>query len=329
MPPVDRRDELGLLTELPWSAGRLDRAGERRSDELLRQLLAEESTRVIEVRSGRVRLAGAERLALRPPAEGDLRRLAVFLGVHGSVAYVAVRLGDADWAGPREDGPPGVSRPGQGRDLAAPDEVAGWRSLRSAALVVGPLHAELLVQAVGMLNWHDANPMCPRCGVATTVRAAGYERVCPSDLSTHHPRSDPAVIMAVVDDQDRLLLARHDSWPVGRFSLLAGFVEPGESLEQTVRREVREEAGITVAEVGYLASQPWPFPSSLMIGFRAAATSTRVRVDGVEVSEARWFHRAELVSLVERGEVGLSPRLSIARHLVEFWYGGSLPDPPG
>jgi NAD+ diphosphatase len=329
VPPDDRRDQLGLLTELPWSAGRLDRAGDRRSDELLGRLLVEESTQVVELRAGRVRLTGAGRLRLRPPVADDLGRLGVFLGVDGSVAYVAVQLGAEGWAGRPGDSHAQADRPGGGRDRGAPDQVAGWRSLRSAVQVVEPLHAELLVQAVGMLNWHDANPMCPRCGAATTVRAAGYERVCPTDLSAHHPRSDPAVIMAVVDDRDRLLLARHDSWPVGKFSVLAGFVEPGESLERAVRREVREEAGVPVGDVRYLGSQPWPFPSSLMIGFRAAATSPRVQVDGVEVSQARWFHRTELVRLVERGEVGLSPRLSIARHLIESWYGGPLPDPPG
>jgi NAD+ diphosphatase len=319
VPPEVRAEYLSLLTELPWSGGLLDRAGQRRSDEILGRLLADSATRVVEIRSGRTRLAEAGRLALRAPVPADVHRIGVFLGVDGSTAYVAVQAGGT---GPGESGDDR-----SGDDRASAD--TGWHSLRSAAPRLEPLHGELLVQAVALLNWHGAHPRCSRCGAMTTVRAAGYERICPADGSSHHPRSDPAVIMAVVDDADRLLLARHQSWPDGRFSVLAGFVEPGESLEQAVRREVGEEAGVAVGEVRYLGSQPWPFPSSLMIGFRATATSTQLQVDGVEVSEARWFHRGELLSLIERGAVGLSPRLSIARHLVESWYGGVLPDPPG
>jgi NAD+ diphosphatase len=186
----------------------------------------------------------------------------------------------------------------------------------------------MLVQAVGIFNWHAAHQHCPRCGTPTEVVSAGCTRRCPADGSEHWPRTDPAVIMTVVDDDDRLLLGRHAGWPSGRFSTLAGFVEPGESLESSVRREVMEEVGVRVGEVSYLGSQPWPFPSSIMLGFHSRALTTELHPDGDEIAEARWFERAELLDLVQRKVVGLSPRLSISRALVEHWYGEPLPDPP-
>ena len=131
--------------------------------------------------------------------------------------------------------------------------------------------------------------------------------------------------MAVTDDEDRILLGRQVHWPEGRFSTLAGFVEPGESIEQSVRREVFEEAGITVGEVEYVASQPWPFPSSLMLGFMARATSTEINVDGEEIHEARWFSREELRAAFESGEVLPPYGISIAARLIELWYGKPLP----
>jgi NAD+ diphosphatase len=145
------------------------------------------------------------------------------------------------------------------------------------------------------------------------------------DGSEHYPRTDPAVIMAVVDADDRLLLGRQASWPEGRFSTLAGFVEPGESLESAVRREVAEEVGIAVGAVRYLGSQPWPFPSSLMLGFTARAESTTVvRGDG-EIAEARWYTRPELLADIRSGHFHVGPSISISRRLIEHWYGGELP----
>jgi NAD+ diphosphatase len=145
------------------------------------------------------------------------------------------------------------------------------------------------------------------------------------DGSEHYPRTDPAVIMAVVDADDRLLLGRQASWPQGRFSTLAGFVEPGESLESAVRREVAEEVGLTVGAVRYLGSQPWPFPSSLMLGFTARAETTDVvRHDG-EIAEARWYTRPEMLADIRSGALHVAPSISISRRLIEHWYGGPLP----
>ncbi|MGO4426148.1 NAD(+) diphosphatase, partial [Streptomyces sp. MCAF7] len=183
----------------------------------------------------------------------------------------------------------------------------------------------LLVHAVALENWQRLHRFCSRCGERTVIAAAGHIRRCPACGAEHYPRTDPAVIMLVTDDQDRALLGRQMHWPEGRFSTLAGFVEPGESIEQAVVREVAEEAGVTVGEVEYVASQPWPFPSSLMLGFMARATSSRIQVDGEEIHEARWFSRDELRAAFKSGEVLPPSGISIAARLIELWYGEPLP----
>jgi NAD+ diphosphatase len=159
------------------------------------------------------------------------------------------------------------------------------------------------------------------CGTASLVREAGLLRVCPSCGAEHHPRTDPVVIMLVVDgDRDRVLLGRQAAWPAGRYSALAGFVEPGESLEDAVAREVLEESGVEVTGARYVSSQPWPFPSSLMLGFEASyAGGSPVAADG-ELEDARWFSRSELEdAAAERGSFLLPPPLAIARRLIDGW----------
>jgi NAD+ diphosphatase len=185
--------------------------------------------------------------------------------------------------------------------------------------------AGLGVTAVALAAWHASHRCCPRCGTPTVVGFSGWVRHCPNDGIDQYPRTDPAVIMAVVDDDDRLLLGHAAQWPERRFSTLAGYVEPGEGLEQAVRREVDEEVGVAVGEVTYRGSQPWPFPASIMLAFVARATSTEITVDGVEVTEARWFTRAELLAAASSGEVLLPSKASIARALVEEWAGEPLP----
>lgn len=177
----------------------------------------------------------------------------------------------------------------------------------------------LATMAVAMTGWHRMEPHCPRCGGASLVVAGGSARFCPHCRRELFPRTDPAVIVAVVDVDDRLLLGHQGVWPAGRFSVLAGFVEVGESLEQAVHREVYEEAGIRLSHVTYVASQPWPFPRSIMLGFRATATTTDIVVDGREIVEARWFTRAELRSAVADRSVGLPGQASIAHRLVSGW----------
>ncbi|WP_049576999.1 NAD(+) diphosphatase [Streptomyces sp. SBT349] len=208
------------------------------------------------------------------------------------------------------------------------DDAARPAGLREAAALLSERDNELLVHAVALENWQRLHRFCSRCGERTVIAAAGHIRRCPACGAEHYPRTDPAVIMLVVDEEDRALLGRQMHWPKGRFSTLAGFVEPGESIEQAVIREVAEEAGIVVDEVEYIASQPWPFPSSLMLGFVAHAAWSEPRVDGEEIEEARWFSREDLRAAMESGEVLAPSGVSIAARLVARWYGKPLLSAP-
>ncbi|MFZ0160035.1 MAG: NAD(+) diphosphatase, partial [Kineosporiaceae bacterium] len=189
--------------------------------------------------------------------------------------------------------------------------------------------AGILTAAVALAHWHRTHPRCSRCGEPTVAVQAGWARSCPACRAEHYPRTDPAVIMSIVDDAGRILLGRQAVWPEKRFSTLAGFVEPGESLEAAVRREVFEESGVRVGEVSYRGSQPWPFPSSLMLAFRGRATTTATTVDGVELAQARWWSREELALDVATGELLLPPPVSIARRLIEDWFGSTIRDGGG
>jgi NAD+ diphosphatase len=210
----------------------------------------------------------------------------------------------------------GELEPGEGQRIT---------HLREISSRLGAGASGLFVHAVGVANWHARNRFCPNCGSPTDVIAAGHVRQCPNCQAQQFPRSDPAVIMLVVGDDGRALFGRSPVWPEGRFSTLAGFVEPGESLEQAVAREVFEEVGVVVDQVTYLASQPWPFPSSLMLGFHAHASSYDLNIDEDEIAEARWLSRAELLDCGKRGEILMPGTISIARWLIEQWFGATLP----
>lgn len=299
-----------LSGSLALSRATHDRVAERRLDDAwLARAWSDPTARVLVVADGRAPVIGG-RLAFVPPAQAPAgERLLLGVG-EDSVTYLAVVAAEPD--------PPG------GPDGRPPDPRA--RGLREVGALLDDREAGLLVHAVAIANWHAAHRRCARCGAPTEVAAGGHLRRCPVDGSEHYPRTDPAVIVAVVDDDDRVLLGRQASWPPGRFSTLAGFVEPGESLEAAVAREVREESAVEVAEVAYAGSQPWPFPSSLMCGFYARAVSTQVRPDGAEIAEARWYSRDQLRVALDDGSLGLPPPVSIARRLVEGWYGAQLPD---
>ena len=198
--------------------------------------------------------------------------------------------------------------------------------LREAAALLSDRDAGLFTHAVALANWHDSHTHCPRCGTVTVTVAAGHAQRCPADGSEHFPRIDPAVIMLVTDPDDRCLLARNRRWPERRVSILAGFVEPGESAEQAVTREVEEETAIVVTRVRYVGSQPWPMPQSLMLGFRAeAGGELDLRVDEDEIAEAHWYSREDLRAALAAREILLPPPVSIAHRLIESWYGEELP----
>ncbi|MFT4215692.1 MAG: NAD(+) diphosphatase [Micropruina sp.] len=206
-------------------------------------------------------------------------------------------------------------------------EFAGGAGLRELLPVLGEADRELVVAAVALVQWHRTLPHCGLCGAATVVTLGGMVRHCPACGRDRFPRSDPAIIVAVVDADDRLLLGHQAVWAPGRLSILAGFVTAGESLEQAVHREVGEETGLPLSAVRYVASQPWPFPRSLMLGFVARAAGTDIQVDGVEIEWARWFARDELIAAVEAGEVSLPGEASIAHRLIGDWQAATLVSP--
>jgi NAD+ diphosphatase len=292
------------LPAMPLSGGSHDRASTLRSDPAaLEQAWNDPRALVLRVHDGAVALrADSSDLAYLPPGQTDPGAARYFLGMgpDGTPFFAA----DA----PFELG--GDERSANVRELSA--------SLPAAA-------SGLFAHAVGLSNWHARHGFCPKCGSPTSVAAAGHVRVCTGCGTEHFPRNDPAVIMLVVDDDDRCLLGHNPAWPPGRFSTLAGFVEPGESLEQAVIREVHEEVGVRVADVRYEGSQPWPFPASLMLGFTAHATDPTISVDVAEITEARWFTREELIIAGKRGEALMPGAISIARWLIELWFGGPLP----
>ena len=205
-----------------------------------------------------------------------------------------------------------------------PGDVTAGAGLRELMPVLSDTNRELVVAAVALAQWHRTLPHCGLCGAATVVTLGGMVRHCPSCGRDRFPRSDPAIIVAVLDADDRLLLGHQAVWAPGRMSILAGFVTVGESLEQAVHREVAEETGLRLSGVRYVASQPWPFPRSLMLGFVARAADTDIHVDGVEIEHARWFTRDELTAAVDAGDVGLPGEASIAHRLVADWRAGVL-----
>jgi NAD+ diphosphatase len=188
-------------------------------------------------------------------------------------------------------------------------------TLRDVGAMLDDRDAGLLVTTIALANWHSTHPRCPRCGGPTEQASGGWVRRCAADGSEHFPRTDPAVIVLIHDGGDRCLLGRQPQWPPGRYSTLAGFVEPGESLEHAVAREIREESGVTVDEITYRGSQPWPFPASLMLGFEARAVGGTIDTTDDELEDVRWFTRTDL----RNGRPLLPPPASIAHWLITGW----------
>lgn len=197
-----------------------------------------------------------------------------------------------------------------------------FKSLRAIGSFLSPRDIGLAVHAQGLANWHSKHPRCSLCGGPTVVVLAGAVRRCPADQSEHYPRTDGAIIVLIKDDKDQVLLGRQKVWPKHRFSTFAGFVEPGESFEHCVIREVREEAGVELTKINYLGSQPWPFPASLMIAFEAVTNTPELaRADGDEIEEIRWFSREEMKSAILDKSLILPFEISVARQMINAWYG--------
>ena len=198
----------------------------------------------------------------------------------------------------------------------------GLASLRELGATLDEFQLGISMHVIALSNWHRSHPHCSKCGAETKSTLGGSVRVCIKDQSQHHPRTDSAVIVLVKDKDDRILLGHQPIWPDGRFSTFAGFLEPGETFEQCVEREVFEESGVKVNEIKYLGSQPWPFPASIMIAFSAVVDDpSTAKADGVEITEVRWFSRDDLKSSVADGSLLLPPTISVARKMIAMWFG--------
>lgn len=317
-------DTTGTPSQLILSRSTLDRDSLRRTvPGLLPDLLADPSTKVLHLRGERMpvqEIDGVVGLRFRAPAPGDDDARCAYLGRQADQSFVAV-FGDAE----EEPKDAGTTDP---RDLQR-QRARSHRSLRSLAPVLRVDELGIATTAAAMANWLAVTHFCVRCGAAVRLDQAGWVLVCPDG---HHqfPRTDAAVIMSVIDPADRLLLAQGTRFvlPTG-MSVLAGFLEPGESMEAAVAREVLEEVGVIVDRAQYVDNQPWPMPASLMIGYEAHTSQTRLHLDPKEIRKASWFTRDELNSALASGEVTIPPSLSIARHLIERWYGSELPPQPG
>jgi len=302
--------EAGMAEVNFYAGGGLDRAGPKRKDQgWVEHLLAHQDSRFVALWRGqnlmRKEADGAPRAAYLTRAElGALAREPVLLGLDNGRALFAVDLS-------REEAPLAAFA------ASAPVEFTDLRR-------VGPLlpraEGSLLAYARGISYWHARHLFCGLCGAPTLGQEGGHVRRCtnPACGTVHFPRTDPAVIM-LVHDGERCLLGRKPEWPAGMHSTLAGFVEPGESLEEAVAREVMEETGVAVANVRYHSSQPWPFPASLMLGFHAEARSTDITVDPEELEHAAWYDRRWLLDHADDERLRLPRGDSIARRLVEDW----------
>ena len=283
-------------------------------------MLADPLARVVVLHDRQALLTAPAALALLTPGEVGNHELAVYLGravgdepdlPAGSPITLLV-VGDETAAA-----------------LGGVNGAAEWGDLRLLGAEFSVRDAGLFTEALAIANWHTSYGFSPRSGYASIPDAAGWTRREHESGAESFPRTDAAIIVGITDDDDRMLLGSNAMWEKNRFSLLAGFVEPGESLEAAVIRETFEESGVHVVDPVYQGSQPWPFPASLMLGFRARVApgaSTVGRPDGEEILELRWFGREDLAAGSASGEIRLPGSTSIARAIIDDWYGGALPD---
>lgn len=294
-----------------FTARAMDRVSDkRRDDEWIATRLEDETTRFAPVWQSKNffdtnEAPGPVFLSPRDVRDWiDTAESVVLLGVSGDNAYFAIGLSS------------------EGDTLPAGlGELGRFRDLRQTALLLDERDCALLAYAKAMVYWHHRQRFCGDCGSPTRSVAGGSLRVCVNEQcgQQHFPRTDPAVIVLVASGA-RCLLGRQPSWPAGMYSTLAGFVEPGESLEAAVIREVREETGIETDTIRYFSSQPWPFPGSLMLGFTAQTASETIHVDGNELENARWFAREEMRDMLRQGTLKLPFKLAISYHLIESWF---------
>lgn len=316
-----------LAETVTFGGGGLDRAAHMRGDDgALAAARSDPSARVILFWRGKPLVRVARPAALvRLPVDHPVLGAAgpeIFLGRIGDAPVFAAELqgwtpeGEAPEAGFLD------ASEQQHPDLPEGDVFA---ELRRVMTWLSAEDAELAATAKALLNWHDSHGFCAKCGAASEMAQAGWQRNCPACSAAHFPRTDPVVIMLITRGNS-VLMGRSPGWPEGMYSLLAGFVEPGETLEAAVRREVWEEAGVRVGEVGYLASQPWPFPASLMMGCCGEAISDEINIDPVEIEDARWVTREDIMRAFsgQHPEILPARKGAIAQFLLEMWLADRL-----
>ncbi len=318
-----------IAETVTFAAAPLDRAAQLRGDsQALNRLRAQASTRVLPLWRGKplIDAEGGGGLIWLAPDHALVRASDpawIFLGADGQGARFAADV--SAWEPARL--PEGAGGLFDATVVAHPDLPAGWgfADLRMVMAGLDTLDAQSAATARALLNWHRSHGFCAACGAPSVIEQGGWQRRCPSCEAHHFPRTDPVVIM-LVTRANAVLLGRSHGWPEGMYSLLAGFVEPGETIEAAVRREVAEESGVQVGAVRYLASQPWPFPASLMIGCRAEALTFAIRRDPVELDDACWVGREEMVAVMAGLHDRIRParRGAIAHFLVANWLADRL-----
>ena len=308
----------------------LDRAGEMRGDaDALATLVSDPASRTILVWRGkplisRARPAALVRVPMDHPVLADTARPPIFLGREEGAARFAHDV--SDWQpDDLDEGKLGAFLDPTEQQHPAFDANEVFAELRRVMTWLNPRDAEMAATARAIFGWHESHMFCAKCGAASEVTMAGWQRTCPICHTHHFPRTDPVVIMLITHGNS-VLMGRSPGWPEGMFSLLAGFVEPGETLEAAVRREVFEEAGVRVGEVDYLSSQPWPFPASLMFGCRGIATSRDITIDPVEIEAAMWVTREEMMDIFAGNHPTVLParKGAIAHFLLENWLADTL-----
>lgn len=304
---MDRLSQI-ISLDLPLAAIALDRDSvSRTKPNYLAELWGNDAARVLVLHKQRTLTVSGNSLKLFSPSQLAGASPTAYLGRshEDSQQYVLAVLSDAM------------------ANLVEPDDTA-WHQLRKTGLGLNPAEASIFAQGLALANWHESHGFCPACGSDTEITHAGWVRRCLNEGRELYPRTDPAVIVGIVDEHDRILLGSQGAWESNRFSVLAGFVEPGESLEAAVIREMNEEAGIVVADPKFIGSQAWPYPYSLMFGFTAKYVSGEVVPDGEEIAKLRWFSRQELLD--EAKQLLLPGRMSIARAIIESWLGQKVKD---
>ena len=316
---------MALQQQLALARAALDRDYLAREDaDLFDHLWANDKTRIMVLFEGKTLLQGsvanpAPVLRLLTTEEVPSAQLRVYLGKT-----------IADESGVAADSPIVLAVLGKNSADQIEPDVNAWVGLRHTGLGLSDRDSGLYAQALALANFHETHVYCSRCGMPTVIQQGGWSRRCFTDESQVFPRTDPAIIVSIIDQDDRILLGSQGTWDENRYSILAGFVEPGESLSAAVIREVYEEAGVVVEEPEFMASQAWPFPYSLMCGFTAKVSnshSQELRPDGIEIARLRWFSKTDIVTMVRSGELKLPGRLSISRALIEHWYGEEIVEP--